>query len=395
MFPADRPHAPNPREGPMSHSTRKHVYSLTRDELKEWLHGLGQPAFAAGQVLDWVYRKRVTDWSACSNLSKGLRARMAEEFDILRSTVAARQESGDGTRKLLLEFPPVGDAGRDAKAGRIECVMIPEEDRRTACISTQVGCPAACAFCASGIDGLERNLTAGEIVEQIMRLRMDLGHDLDLTNVVVMGMGEPLANYDNLVKALRILNAPWGGGLGARRFTVSTVGLPSRITQLADEGLQFNLALSLHASTEDIRKRLIPWAKSVDIPELMAACREYFDKTGREVTFEYILLGGVNDRPDHAAELVNLAKPVRANVNLIPYNPVPGLPFTTPAEGDVRRFEDILRRGGVVVHVRRHRGRDIDAACGQLRRKREAEAAAAAEAEAAKAGVMILPMAGA
>jgi 23S rRNA (adenine2503-C2)-methyltransferase len=349
---------------------RIHLFDLTRDELKAWVAAAGEPAYRADQILQWAYRHRITDWDAATNLSKALRGKLKDAVDLYRSTVAVRQQSADGTRKLLLEFPAGPD---EAKPANVECVMIPDEDRRTACISTQVGCPAACAFCASGIDGLQRNLTAGEIVEQILRLRLDLGPDLELTNVVIMGMGEPLANYPNLMKALRTLNAPWGAGLGARRFTVSTVGLPSRIRELAREGLQVNLALSLHASTEDIRKRLIPWAKSVDIPELMDACRDYFEQTGREVTFEYILLGGVNDWGEHAEELARLAKSVRANVNLIPFNPVPGMPFRTPAAGDVTAFEDILRRAGVNTHVRRHRGRDIDAACGQLRRAREGQ----------------------
>lgn len=384
-----------------------HFLDLDRDGLRQWVVDHGLPAFRAGQMLDWVYRRRIDDWNLASNLPKGLRTALAADLPIHTATLVDRRESSDGTVKLLLQFPappgpqpapaddprdladhadggssgmatptlpplPLAGAARRAdRPGLVECVLIPDGDRRTVCISTQVGCPVKCAFCASGLDGLQRSLTAGEIVEQIQHVRRLLPPDAELTNVVVMGMGEPLANYDALMKAVRILNAPWGAGLGARRFTISTVGLPSRIRQLAAEGLQVNLALSLHAPEESLRKRLIPWARSVEIPELMSACRDYFDATGREVTFEYILLGGVNDRPEHAARLADLARPVRANVNLIPFNPVPGLPFELPAEADVRRFSDVLERAGITTHVRRHRGRDIDAACGQLRRVRE------------------------
>ena len=264
-----------------------------------------------------------------SNLSKPLRSWLDQQAIIYSSEVTRESASEDGTRKLLLSWP-------DGTA--VETVWIPAEGRNTVCVSTQVGCPVGCRFCASGLDGLQRNLTAGEIVEQALRVRGRIGevssqHDSAerLSNVVVMGMGEPLANYEQLVKALRIINAPWGLAIGARKITVSTVGLPKQIRRLAGEDLQISLALSLHAPDDELRRELVPWARGVTIADLIDACRYYFETTGREITLEYVLLEGVNMRPEHAAELARIAKRLRANVNLLRYNPVPGLPFARPA----------------------------------------------------------------
>ncbi len=279
--------------------------------------------------------------------------------------------------------------GNSAPAGarppETECVMIPygEEvfaamgkpppedvkERRTACISSQVGCPVGCRFCASGIGGLEGNLSAGRIVEQVWALQQLPGVGR-ISNVVFMGMGEPLSNFAAVTRAVRTLAAPppHGMGISARKITISTVGLPKAIERLADElDLPVTLALSLHAPNDALRRELIPWAEHTSIPELLAACRKWFDKTGREITLEYILLGGVNDRPADARELAGVAKTLRANVNLIRYNEVKGMPFARPDDEGVRAFQRVLRESGVNAHIRASRGRDISAACGQLR----------------------------
>jgi 23S rRNA (adenine2503-C2)-methyltransferase len=230
-------------------------------------------------------------------------------------------------------------------------------------------------FCASGLDGVDRNLTAGEIVEQALRIARLVGDTREedaeaprLSNIVVMGVGEPLANYDNLIRAVRTINAPWGLGIGARKITVSTVGLPKQIRRLAREDLQLNLALSLHAPEEKLRRELVPWARGVKIAELVDACGEYFDITGREITLEYVLLDGINMKPTHAAGLAKIGKRLRANVNLLRYNQVPGLPYRRPSSEATYEFQRMLRERGVNAHVRSSRGRDVDAACGQLRR---------------------------
>jgi 23S rRNA (adenine2503-C2)-methyltransferase len=243
-------------------------------------------------------------------------------------------------------------------------------ERRTACISSQVGCPVGCRFCASGIGGWDANLNAGRIVEQVWRLSRLEGVGR-ITNVVFMGMGEPLSNFQAVTRAIRTLTAPWGLGISARKITISTVGLPKAIEKLAAEfDLPVTLALSLHAPNDALRRELIPWAEYTTVPELLAACQKWFDKTGREITLEYILLGGVNDRREHARELAAVARTLRANVNLIRYNEVKGMPFARPEDPDVLAFQSILRDAGVNTHIRASRGRDIAAACGQLRHEK-------------------------
>lgn len=323
--------------------------------------GSGLPRFHANQILEWVYRRHAITFDDMTNLPADLRRQLEAHYTILRSSVAQRQEASDGTTKLLLRWP----AG-----GTTECVLIPSAERLTACISTQIGCPVKCAFCASGVDGLQRNLTAGEIVEQALRLAA-LGAEAGrrLSNIVFMGLGEPLANYHATVRALKTINHDWGLAIGARKITISTVGLPTQIRRLADEDLQVTLALSLHAPTDELRQQLIPWAQRVTIRELIEACRYYFERSGREVTLEYILLDGVNNLPLHAEQLAGISKQMRSNVNLIPYNEVPELGFKRPTSGSVSSFADLLQRRGVNAHVRHSRGRDIDAACGQLRRR--------------------------
>ncbi|RJP33157.1 MAG: 23S rRNA (adenine(2503)-C(2))-methyltransferase RlmN [Phycisphaerales bacterium] len=335
------------------------VFDLTPDALKEVLSGWNEPAYRADQILAWVYRRDADDYDAMSNLPGPLRAKLGASLPIYRSQVLARRVAADGTTKLLLGWPDGATS---------ECVCIPDSDRRTACVSTQVGCPVGCLFCASGLDGLQRQLSCGEIVEQAMRVRQVCG-DARLSNVVFMGLGEPLHNYHATVAAVRTLNAAWGVGIGARKITVSTVGLPKAIRQLAEEGLQIKLAVSLHAPNDELRRQIIPWAEAIDIASLVEAARVYFEKTTREVTLEYVLLGGLNDAPQHARELAQVAKGMRSNVNLIRYNPVESLPFQRPDAAAAERFMAILRAEGVNTHLRRSRGIDVDAACGQLRRR--------------------------
>ena len=240
--------------------------------------------------------------------------------------------------KLLLRWP-------DGQLA--ETVMIPDLPRRTACISSQVGCPVGCRFCASGIGGSKGNLTAAQIVEQVFQLNLAMGSANEaVTNVVFMGMGEPLANYANVINAIHVLHDPGCMNLGARRITISTVGVPQRMLDLADEGLPINLAISLHAPNEDLRRQLIPWADHFALEDILDAARGYFQKTGREITLEYILLAGVNDRPEHARELARLSKTIRCNVNLIRYNEVSGIEFRRPATEDVQDFQEILRKAG-------------------------------------------------
>jgi len=346
---------------------RRHLLGEDLPTLRQWLIDAGQPAYRAEQILDWIYNKRAESFEQMTNLSKALRTWLTERADIYTSRVVAERESTDGTRKLLLAWP-------DEQTS--EAVWIPEPDRHTACLSVQVGCPVGCGFCASGAGGLQRNLTTGEIVEQALRIAHLVAasappaaeREPRLSNIVIMGTGEPLANYDAVVRAIRILNAPWGLGIGARRITLSTVGLPRQIRRLADEGLQLNLALSLHAPEQKLRQRLVPWGK-VPLTELLDACRYYFEQTGREITLEYVLLDGVNMEPQHAAELAKIARRLRCSVNLLRYNPVPGLPYGRPSSETAYAFQRELRKCGVNAHLRTSRGQDIEAACGQLRRR--------------------------
>ena len=357
------PNPDRPAEAPLR------LPGVLLDELREWLTQQGHERYRAEQIAEWVFRRRVERFEDMTNLAKPLRAWLAERAAVACSTVLRMACSTDGTRKLLLGWP-------DGAA--VETVWIPADDRDTVCVSSQVGCPVGCRFCASGLDGVERNLAADEIVEQVLRVARLIDAEggapargrraTGVTNVVLMGMGEPLANYRNVVRALRILNAPWGLGLGARRITLSTVGLPKQIRLLADEGLPINLALSLHAPDDALRREIIPWAERVSVAELLDACQHYFQRTGRELTLEYVLLAGVNDRPAQARALARIARRLRANVNLLRYNPVPGLPFERPDAAAAHAFQSLLREQGVNSHIRSSRGSDVAAACGQLRR---------------------------
>ena len=346
-------------------AARVQFFGLDPAGFDEVVRAWGWPRFRAQQVRDWVYGRLVVDPEQMTNLSKADRQVLRERVDFAPAEVTAHQQSTDGTRKLLLTW-----------AGEVnaETVMIPDADRRTACVSSQVGCPVGCRFCASGMNGVKGNLTAAQIVEQVFQLNRvlkPLGERERITNAVFMGMGEPLANYANVMHAIRVLHDPKCFNLGARRITISTVGVPPKMRQLAAEALPLNLALSLHAPNEPLRKELIPWAEHFALDDILDACRHYFEQTGREITLEYILLSGVNDRPEHARQLAKLCSTMRANVNLIRYNAVEGLPYLRPRSDDVLRFQQVLRDAGVNAHVRKSRGRDIEAACGQLRRKEQ------------------------
>jgi len=336
----------------------RHLLDIPPAELIEELTAMGQPAYRARQVLQWVWRRGVYDFAEMTNLPKSLRTELGERLVVLTGRVADRRDAADGVVKLLVEWP-------DGQA--TETVMIPATRRRTACLSTQVGCPVGCAFCASGLEGLVRNLSAGEILEQLFHLRSTTASKI--THVVLMGMGEPLLNYDATVAAVRALIDPARGGISARRVTVSTVGLPKQIRRLAGEDLPITLAISLHAPNDALRRQLVPAARGVSIDALLAAASDFFARRKREITLEYVLLGGVNDTPACAEQLARLARRVRCNVNLIRFNPVPGVPFVVPEESAVRAFVDRLRRRGVNVQLRASRGADAEAACGQLRRR--------------------------
>ncbi len=338
-------------------------FGLTSSEVDRLIVEAGLPAWRGRQLRSWVYDKLVTDPDQMTTFSREYKAIIHEIFQFAPAGISRRQQSSDGTMKLLLEWSAPQVA---------ETVMIPDPPRRTACVSSQVGCPVGCKFCASGMGGTKGNLSAAQIVEQIFQLNRAMGsREAGITNVVFMGMGEPLANYANVMQAVRVLHDPGCMNMGARRITISTVGVPSRMIDLADEDLPINLAISLHAPNEQLRRQLIPWAEHFALDEILDAARIYFEKTGREITLEYILLSQVNDRPQHAKELAKLCKTLRANVNLIRYNEVAGLEFRRPRTDDVLTFQRILREAGVNAHVRKSRGRDIDAACGQLRRKHE------------------------
>lgn len=342
--------------------------------LAAWAAARKMPAFVTKQIMEWVYTKGVIVPAQMTNLSKLNRERLEQEMIFEQGRVEAEMSASDGTQKLLLAWP---DSSKRATSQlpivnnpstdrTTECVMIPNPERKTACVSSQVGCPVGCKFCASGIGGLEGNLTRGRIVEQAWRLGRLKGVER-ISHVVFMGMGEPLANFSAVTDAIRTLNAPWGMGISARRITLSTVGLPSAIRKLVGFEIPVTLALSLHAPNDEMRRKIIPWAEYSTIEELLDACDEYFRATGREITLEYIVLGGFNDRPEHADELSVLARRLRANVNLIRWNEVADLPFRRPLTEDVLQFQEVLRNRGVNVHIRASRGRDIAAACGQLR----------------------------
>src|SRR5580658_2031559 len=357
----------------------------TMETLTASLAAAGEKPFRAGQVLDWVYKKRARSWDGMTNLPKALRAWLDNEFTLMPASLVLNRHSADVTDKLLLEL---GDKSL------IETVIIrvPQEgvgldhSRKTICISTQVGCAMGCVFCASGLAGLKRDLSAGEIVAQLLqvcyredartpRARAELA---SFDNIVVMGMGEPLANYDALMRALTIVNADWGLGFGARRITISTSGLVPKILQLADEPLGFRLAISLHGATDEVREKIMPINRAYPLDKLLPAVKVFAEKHGRMVTLEFILLEDVNDSHEQAEKLREIAAELHAHVNLIPYNTVEGLPWRRPSVARQERFADVLRAARISVTLRREKGHDIAAACGQLRLQTEMKTDAAA-----------------
>jgi len=333
---------------------------LLPDEVEALTAELGQPPYRARQLFRWIFATGADGYGKMTNLPKAFRAALAERLPARSSRIAERHPSGDGTTKLVLEL---------ADGESVECVLIPEGDRITACISTQVGCGVGCIFCASGADGVVRNLDASEIVEQALWLRELAG--ARLTNIVVMGMGEPLHNVDALIRALRLLNHPDGIDIGARQITVSTSGPSMGFSRLLDAGIKVKLAISLHAAFDSKRERLVPGGGKSTIDGLREMARRWFEFTRRDVTYEYVLLDGINDSDEDARALATFGAPHR-NVNLIPMNPVEFAPdLKAPPRARVERFAAILESKGVVVNLRRQRGDDVAAACGQLRMKRQ------------------------
>jgi len=331
------------------------ILDLTLEDLRGEFAVLGQPAYRAEQAFAWLYKRGATRFDQFTDFPGALRDVLAARFSVGGLELEALFESRDKTRKFVFRL---------ADGPGIETVLIPAGARRTVCVSTQVGCKFACVFCASGRPGFTRNLRPSEILGQILFLRDDL--DAGLTNVVFMGMGEPLDNMDNLEKAIRILNAAEGFGLAARRMTVSTSGIVPGIERLSRMGLQVNLSISLHAATDELRDRLMPVGRKYPLAQLLRACEKYLQDGGRKITLEYVLIAGVNDRPADAEALARVARKLRAKVNLIPYSPVHGLDFKTPAEPARRRFLERLQKAGIASTLRESKGGDIQAACGQL-----------------------------
>ncbi|MBM3969951.1 MAG: 23S rRNA (adenine(2503)-C(2))-methyltransferase RlmN [Planctomycetes bacterium] len=338
------------------------ILDLTPSELTDWVVTRGWPKFRAGQLQKWLFVRRATSFEQMTDLPKPMREQLAAEFRLFSAEVESHQVASDRTEKLLLKL---------ADGETIECVLMREPDRVTVCISTQVGCAMGCVFCASGMLGLKRNLSAGEILEELLRMQTLLGPDERITNIVVMGIGEPLANMPAVLQVLAAASSPDGLGIGARHITVSTVGLPAKIREFAHSGKQYNLAISLHAPNNTLRDKLVPVNDRIGVDAILDAADEYFEVTGRRVTFEYVLLAQVNDEPQHAQQLAQLLRGRCAHVNLIPMNGVSVLPFHEPPAPRTQQFVAILEHAGIPASVRKRKGADIDAACGQLRLKHE------------------------
>lgn len=337
----------------------KEICSFSLEELKTWMEQNGEKPFRAPQIIDWIYVKEAPSFEAMTNLGKELRTKLTSQFSFPILKLLRTLESEDGeTIKFLWELP-------DQK--RIESVLIMSGDRRTVCVSCQVGCPARCAFCASGREGLLRNLTPAEIVEQVLHINRYLKDKLErVSHIVFMGMGEPLENYESVVKAIQILHLPEGLNISQRRITVSTVGVVEGIHRLAKEELKVNLVLSLHAPNQHIRKKIIPYARKYPLEEVLMAMDEYSRLTKRDITYEYTLLAGINDHRKNAQELAILLEGKQCTVNLIPYNPVEGLNLDRPERESIEDFRAILEEAGINTTWRYTKGKDIAAACGQL-----------------------------
>ena len=340
------------------------IFSQALPGIEAWLSARNEPAYRAKQVLQWLYQKRVSRFQEMSDLSERLRGELNCSFRLEPLACVRKTGSRDTTQKFLFAL---GDGNF------IESVLIPASpalygspsDRKTICVSTQVGCAYGCKFCASGLDGWTRNLDVGEIVEQILRVEALSGEKIN--NIVFMGMGEPLANYQNGLQAVEIIRAPWGAGIGARHITVSTSGLAPRIRELADQPIQIRLAISLHGATDEVRQKIMPVNRKYNLATLIDACAYYTEKKRQRITFEYILIENVNDGLDQAGELARIAQKLKAKINLIPYNTVHDFSWKRPSQTRQQVFFRVLERNGVDATIRREKGHDIDAACGQLR----------------------------
>jgi len=363
------------------------LFGETLESLTERVVEAGFPSFRGKQVMEWLYKKRVDEWDAMSNLPKAFRTWLDGQYILYPTNSLLDKRSDDVTQKFLLELED---------KSLIETVLIrapqtgvgQESSRKTVCVSIQVGCAYGCKFCASGLAGFKRNLMVAEVVSQLMHIcKMEDAHTkrakeeiASFDNIVFMGMGEPLANYDTLVQTIKILNAEWGLNFGARRITVSTSGLAPRIMQLAQEGVAVRLAISLHGATNEVRSQIMPVNKKYPLEELIPAAKAFKEKHGRMLTLEFIMIEDINDSLDQAKELTKIARELHAHVNCIPYNKVEGLEWKRPSVRRQDAFVDVLRKGGVSVTIRREKGHDINAACGQLRLKTE-KAMAVAEAK--------------
>ena len=348
----------------MADAAKIDIKSLLFNQLQEELRQQEGSSYRAGQIMGWLYAKRVESFEKMTDLPRELRRRLAKLFAFDRLEVVHVLGSRDTTRKFLFRL---------ADGNLLESVLIPaspalyggKSDRRTICISTQVGCAYGCKFCASGLEGFSRNLRTSEIVDQIITVERESSEKID--NVVFMGMGEPLANLQNVMRAIQIINAQWGLGIGARHITVSTSGLAPQIKKLAEESLQIRLAVSLHGATDEVRNQIMPINRRYKIETLLSACDYYTARKKQRLTFEYILIAGVNDSDEQACLLSRYACRLSAKVNLIPYNLVEGLPWSRPSRNRQEKFLSILRGHGISATLRREKGGDIDAACGQLR----------------------------
>ena len=345
--------------------TRTDIKNLSYNALKTYFTRIGEPGFRVDQVFEYLYHQEVSSFADMTRLPQVLRQRLAEDFDLEELEEEDRLCSQDKTIKLLFRL-----ADRQA----IETVLIPTASRMTLCVSTQVGCKFGCRFCASGLGGWTRNLSPSEIVGQVLQGRREAQRQgRPLSNIVFMGIGEPLDNYEALLQAISVMNHPKGMGIGARRMTISTCGVVPRIFRLAQEGIQVELAISLHGYDQGSRDVLMPVNRKYPFNDLMAACREYSRKTRRRVTFEYILIDGITCRPEAAQKLAKAFEGILCQMNLIPYNPVKEFTYRRPNDRDVKTFQEALDREGIAWTLRRPRGRDVGAACGQLRRQRQGE----------------------
>ena len=337
---------------------KKDIKSLSLQELEAEIKELGDKAFRAKQIYQWLHQKLVTDFDQMSNISRELRNKLKEHYTLTAlQAIDVKISQIDGTRKYLFRL---------ADGNVIESVWMQYHHGNSVCISSQVGCRMGCRFCASTLDGLERNLTASEMLDQIYRIQVQTGERV--SNIVIMGSGEPMDNYDNVVRFVRMISDPNGLNISQRNITISTCGIVPGIRKLTQENLQVTLALSLHAPNDEVRKTLMPVANSYKLADVLAACREYFDKTGRRLTFEYSLVSGVNDNLQEARALVSLLKGMHGHVNLIPVNPIKERDYVQSSQRAIQEFKNYLEKNGINATVRREMGRDINGACGQLRK---------------------------